>query len=442
MSTQRGFVSILVGAVGVVALMPSATLAQARPIDIVQAKKIFADAQAASDKDGGRLWGERLYGKILLVDPETRFAVANEADAQGVLHPSDGVYVGTLPKDVIIANAPTEWEGARWTLLIPPTVPDNRIDRGVTLAHEMFHRIQPGLHLLADDTPCLHLDTAEGRLWLQLEWRALAAALIETGPAQIAAIRDALAFRAWRQSRFANARNAEAGQEIAEGVPEYTGVMTGEPDVQAARWRAVARLARPDTTISFVRSFAYTSGPGYGLLLDERLPGWRSRLNAQSDLGALLGSTLTDHAKVSARERASLYGASEIRTMEADRAAKGEAEKARYRALLVTGPTLTTPSPGNFSFNPSTLISLGDGYTVYPTFHAVARWGTLDVKDGVRVPTDFSSTTLAAPKDTKGPHLEGPGWTIDLAPGWSVIEGANAGSFALGVDRGMALGRR
>jgi len=81
-----------------VALMPSATLAQARPIDIVQAKKIFADAQAASDKDGGRLWGERLYGKILLVDPETRFAVANEADAQGVLHPSDGVYVGTLPR--------------------------------------------------------------------------------------------------------------------------------------------------------------------------------------------------------------------------------------------------------------------------------------------------------------------------------------------------------
>ena len=117
--------------------------------------------------------------------------------------------------------------------------------------------------------------------------------------------------------------------------------------------------------------------------------------------------------------------------MELDRAAKGEAEKARYRALLVTGPTLTTPPPGNFSFNPSTLISLGDGYTVYPTFHAVAKWGTLDVKDGVRVPTDFSSTTLAAPKGPQGSHLQGPGWTIDLAPGWSVVPGPQQGAFVL-----------
>jgi hypothetical protein len=145
----------------------------------------------------------------------------------------------------------------------------------------------------------------------------------------------------------------------------------------------------------------------------------------------LLASTLAGHRQGSAEARAPFYGASEIRMMEADRAAKAETEKARYRALLVTGPTLTTPGPGNFSFNPSTLISLGDGYTVYPTFHAVAAWGTLDVKDGVRVPTDFSSTTLAAPTDTKGSHLEGPGWKIELAPGWSAIPGAKPGSFTL-----------
>jgi hypothetical protein len=295
----------------------------------------------------------------------------------------------------------------------------------------MFHRVQPALRLLADDMPCLHLDTVEGRVWMQLEWRALAAALIETGDAQTTAIRDALAFRAYRQTRFANAQKAEASQEIAEGVPEYTGVMTGEPDVQAARWRAAGRLARPDTTISFVRSFAYTSGPGYGLLLDERLAGWRTMIDARSDLGALLASTLKAQTKVSAEDRALVYGAAGIRTMEADRAAKAETEKARYLAVLVNGPTLTTPSPGKFSFNPSALISLGDGYTVYPTFHAIAQWGTLDVKDGVRVPTDFSSTTIAAPEDTKGPHLAGPGWTIDLAPGWSVVPGAKRGSFTL-----------
>ena len=431
MSKSRRVAAIVFGAVGAAVLSAGVTQAQSQSDEIAQAKKVFVDAQAASDKDGGRLWGERLYGKMLVVDPQTAFTVANQPDAQGVLHPEGGVYVGKLPKDVIISNAPTEWEGARWTMLMFPTLPDNRIDRGVTFAHEMFHRIQPGLHLMAEDTPCLHLDTVEGRVWLQLEWRALAAALIQTGPAQTAAIRDALAFRTWRQSHFAGAEKAEAGQEIAEGVPEFTGVMTGELDVRAARWRAAGRLAHPDVTLSWVRSFAYTSGPGYGLLLDERAPGWRTRIDANSDLGALLASALGEGAPVSAEARAPFYGASEIRVMEEDRATRGEAEKARYRALLVTGPTLTTPQPGNFSFNPSTLVSLGDGFSVYPTFHAVAKWGTLDVKDGVRIPTDFSSTTLAAPTKTTGPHLEGPGWTIDLAPGWSVVPGATPGSFIL-----------
>ena len=331
----------------------------------------------------------------------------------------------------MVSSAPTEWEGARWTMLIWQTIPENHVDRAVTLAHEMFHRIQPSLHLVADDVPCLHLDTLEGRVWIQLEWRALAAALIQTGTDQIAAIRDALAFRSYRQAQFANAQKSEASQEIAEGIPEYTGGTIGEADVQAARWRAVRRLVQPDATISLVRSFAYTSGPAYGLLLDERAPGWRTKLNVQSDLGTLLASAIGNSPRGSAENRASTYGVSEIRMMEADRAAKGEAEKARYRALLVTGPTLTTPSAGSFSFNPSTLVSLGDGFIVYPTFHAVAQWGTLNVKDGVRVAPDFSSTTVAAPKDIKGSHLEGPGWTIDLLPGWQVVPGMKPGNFTL-----------
>jgi hypothetical protein len=84
-----------------------------------------------------------------------------------------------------------------------------------------------------------------------------------------------------------------------------------------------------------------------------------------------------------------------------------------------------------FSFNPSTLVSLGEANTVYPTFHATAEWGTLEVTDGVLVPTDFSRATVAAPKETNGPHLEGPGWTLELATGWSVVPGARAGSYTV-----------
>ena len=403
------------------------------PIDMAQAKAAFAEAEAVSNEEAGRLWGKKLYGALFFVDPETRAVVANEPDPDGVLHAADGVYVGTLPPEIIVSNAPMEWQGKRWTMLMWPTVPTDTIDRRITFAHELFHRIQPGLGLMAPDSLNLQLDTPEGRLWLQLEWRALAAALVEQGPAQTQAIRDALAFRSHRHELFAGSAQTEASLEIAEGVPEYTGTIAGEPDRNSARWHVIGKLTNPDRSITFVRSFAYTSGPPYGLLLDQRLPGWRTRLSAQSDLSALLASTLPSHAAVSAEARAAFYGAGAIRIAETERAQKAEATKARYRARLVEGPTLLLPGGRKFafSFNPSALVSLGGADTVYPTFHATAEWGTLDVTDGVLVPTDFSRATVAAPEDTKGPHLEGPGWTLELAAGWSVIPGARAGSYTV-----------
>ncbi len=404
----------------------------APPIDIAQAKAVFAETKAISDKEGGRLWGMKLYGAMFFVDPETRYTIANEPDPNGLLHAQDGVYVGTLPKDVPISNAPTVWEGKRWTELMWPMYGD-ALSQHIALAHEPFHRIQPALHLDAPDSLNLQLDTPEGRLWLQLEWRALAAALIETGPRQTQAVRDAVAFRNYRHQLFPGSAKTEASLEIAEGVPEYTGVMAGGYDHYSGLWHTIAKLVDPDQSVTFVRWFAYTSGPAYGLLLDERLPGWRKTLNAQSDLGALLASTLHGGTQTSAEKRAPFYGEAALKLTEADRAAKAAAEKAHYRALLVDGPTLTLASAGHFAFtfNPSTLVGLGDAGSVYPTFHVTDAWGTLDVKDGVLVPTDFSRSSVAAPADPTVSHIEGSGWTLDLAPGWKLVPGAKPGSYAV-----------
>lgn len=402
------------------------------PIDLQKAKSAFTEARQVSDHDGGHLWGKLLYGAILLVDPNTRAVVANEPDEQGLLHAQESVYVGTLPKNVPIADAPTEWAGKLWTMLRWP-LPEDTVTRRVELGHEMFHRIQPELHLNAPDSLNSHLDTAEGRLWLRLEWRALAAALIENGPAQVQAISDALAFRNHRHELFPGSAVSERNLEIAEGIPEYAGQAVGQPDVDSARWSAIEKLTAPDLSISFVRSFAYMSGPAYGLLLDQRLPGWRKKLSAESDLAEMLGSTIAHEATVPVDQRAAVYGQAAIRMTESDRAAKLEAEKARYRALLVDGPTLTLPRAQNFhfSFNPSTLISLGAAGTVYPTFHASAAWGTLDVKDGALLPADFSRAVVAAPANINGHHLQGSGWTLDLAEGWRVVPASRAGSYTL-----------
>lgn len=394
------------------------------------AAHIFAEAKTLSDKDGGHLWGKTLYGPILLVNPQTRALFANEPDTQGLLRKSDDIYAGSLPETVTLANTPTEWAGKHWTMLLWPLPPDH-LTREVMLAHEMFHRVQPSLQLDAEDMPNLQLDTAEGRTLIQLEWRALSVALTMRGAAQLQAIRDALAFRAERQRIFAGARRTEASLEIAEGVPEYSGTMVAAPDAESARWRAIAKLTDPDLSISFVRAFAYTSGPPYGMLLDERMPDWRKKLTRTSDLGALLAATLPQGPHMQVNQRALRYGVSEIRKAESERTARLAAQVARYRAMLVDGPVLLLPAAGhfNFSFNPSTLVSLGDAGAVYPTFHATDDWGTLDVTDGVRIPTDFSSATVAAPADSTGSHIVGPGWTLDLAEGWHLVNGARPGCY-------------
>jgi len=417
-------------------MLPVGAWAQTPPsFDAAHASSYFEEAHRVSDKDGGKLWGQVLYGPILFVDQQSRAVIANQQDSQGRLHLNGDVFEGTLTSDVTPSDTPVEWAGTRWTMLVWQLVPDDRLTREKMFAHEMFHRIQPTLHLAAPDTLNLHLDSLEGRVWLQLEWRALAAALVERGPEQSRAIQDTLAFRDHRHKLFAGSAENERSLEIAEGVPEYTGLATAAPDSDAARWYAAARLTDPDMTISFVRSFAYTSGPAYGLLLDQRLPGWRAKLTAQSDLSALLASTIK--ARVSVPEAsASAYGISAIRVAENDRAAKAEATKARYRKLLVDGPTLTLPASGSLqlTFNPSSVVSLEGIGAVYPTFHASSTWGTLDVIDGALLPTDFSRVTVAAPKTTTGTHLEGPGWTLDLTPGWRIVPSPKPGSFTVQKD--------
>jgi hypothetical protein len=59
--------------------------AQAKGIDIAQAKEYFAEARGICEKDAGNLWGKSLCAPMIFVDPQTRGAVANQADAESRL---------------------------------------------------------------------------------------------------------------------------------------------------------------------------------------------------------------------------------------------------------------------------------------------------------------------------------------------------------------------
>jgi hypothetical protein len=61
----------------------------------------------------------------------------------------------------------------------------------------------------------------------------------------------------------------------------------GEVETDAIA-RALELLAAAEDGESFVRTFSYTSGPAYGLLLDAASPGWPRRMGVSDEPAVLL----------------------------------------------------------------------------------------------------------------------------------------------------------
>jgi len=396
-------------------------------LPLSKAAAAFAELARAGAADGGKLWGVPVCGPVLLVDPATRKLVANEPDAEGRLAARGGVFVGTLPPDKPIANAPVEWAGKRWAMALVLFLGESEAERVTLLAHESFHRVQPALGLFPFGAENAHLDAPAGRRWLQLEWNALAAALAAEGEARRAAVQDALDFRAARRAEVAGAAASENALELREGLANYTGLRLAGRGVPEVLAYVAERRAKEET---FVRSFAYESGPLYGYLLDALRPAWRTELSAESDLGAMLAATLTLTPDATRAEgRAAHHGSEALRAAEEARVRVRQERLARFRAELVDGPVLvidlapvtsrTMDTRKTFPFAP--------GQTVFTERRLQATWGRLEV-------TGEGAILEDAFLEGNGPRLgrvslrgaaadkrSGPGWKLELAEGWAIV---------------------
>ena len=143
-------------------------IAQEAGIDHALAKRYFAEAKAISDKDNRALWSVPLCGPILFVDPDTRQGVANQADQEGKLVAVNGVFAGSVPEETGVANTATTWAGVEWTMVMWP-VSQYKSPRMRLMLHECFHRVQKKIGPTPADSMNGHLDSLDGRIWLQLE---------------------------------------------------------------------------------------------------------------------------------------------------------------------------------------------------------------------------------------------------------------------------------
>ena len=267
--------------------------------------------------------------------------------------------------------------------------------RNEMLLHELFHVVQPQLGLgVRDSCRAEHLDAVDGRYWLRLEWRALARALRESGEPRALAIRDALAFRQARRTRYPDKVESERALDINEGLASYTGTVLAAPSEADAIASALDELAAAEGGESFVRTFAYASGPAYGLLLDAASPGWTRRVRAQRrPRPSLLMRALAVQPAADAAAAAARYGGAELRAAEQQREQQRQARIAELRRRFVDGPVLVMPGGGSGISNSRGAVVIPDVGTVY--FGAYRMIGSVGQRSKRR--TACSSRAMAAP---------------------------------------------
>jgi hypothetical protein len=273
-----------------------------------------------------------------------------------------------------------------------------------------------------------------------LEWAALRKALRSSGAERERAAADALLFRAFRRSLFEKAEQEEQALEMHEGLANYTGVALASGTVNEQVAWALRELDAGERKPTYVRSFAYSSGPPYGLLLDGAAPGWRKGLTPKDDLGNLLAAVVGFspplNLKAAADERSLGYDRDRILGEETRRENGRQERLAAARAKFVEGPVLRIPLERmKIKLDPDGIIPLDDLGTIYPTARVVDLWGVLTVTDGVLIDKNWTSVTVSAPDDLAARPLSGVGWTLEVSEGWAVEPGTRQGSHTMGRTR-------
>ena len=186
---------------------------------------------------------------------------------------------------------------------------------------------------------------------MRLEWRALARALRESGELRAQAVREALAFRQARHTRYPDKVESERALYITEGFASYTKTVLAAPSEADAIARALELLAGAEDGESFVRTFTYTSGPAYGLLLDASSRGWTRTARGSDDPPAMLMRALGVQPVADAAAAAARYGGAELRAAEEQREQQRQARIAELRQRFVDGPVFVMPCGGGGTSN-------------------------------------------------------------------------------------------
>jgi len=398
-------------------------------VDQQRAQEYFKEAQALCERDGGRLWGVSICAPMVIGDARTQTFATSQPPPNA-----------PRPQIIGLLNGPIQWGDTMWAALSWDTIANwPARTRGEAFLHESFHIVQRSKGIAAPDPGRLgpnirteneHLDAVDGRYWLRLEWRALARALRESGELRTQAVREALAFRQARHTRYPDQVVSEYVLDMNEGLASYTATVLAAPSGADAIARSLELLAGAEDGDGLVRTFSYISGPAYGLLLDAASPGWPRRMRVSDEPAVMLMRALGVQPVADAAAAAARYGGAELRAAEEQREQQRQARIAELRRRFVDGPVLVMPGGGSgFSDSHGALVIPDAGTVYFGNYIMSGPWGRLEADKGVFIATDGRTRRLPAPVRGDGATISGDGWTFKAAAGWVIREGARRGDY-------------
>lgn len=376
--------------------------------------------------DNGSFWGKKLYGPVMIVEPETRLMYLNENVNDNELNNKKLFYVDTLPKNITVANTSVEWNNKRWAQIQLP-LPKSLQHQDILIIHELFHRIQPELGFQNIQEPNnKHLDTYNGRLLLKLELEALENAVkSKNKDEKLLFIKDALLFRNKRYKNI-DIKKAENLLEINEGLAEYTALILS----RMSRKQALEHLIQNKNTFysnqTFVRSFVYYTIPMYGYILRDIYPNWHNEINRNTNLNDYFlekfNISIDTIQSIKQVKNIHKYSFPDILNFENKR------EQKRIKRLNELYKTYTDSivfvinfQNMNISFNPNNIVPLENLGTYYPTLKVIDDWGILSVEEGALISTNWDKVIVSKPLKISDTLIEGKSWKLKLNKGWSIL---------------------
>ena len=263
---------------------------QAQAPDSVLSKKasgLFAEAQRVCAAAEGELWGENLWGPVLLVRDSDKLTFTNEPTLLPVLQKIDSLYCGILDSDIVVAGSAIRFKGSEVAVVPLFDLSDSAMVE--VFVHELFHRFQNRHYNMSEVVyDNAHVDTKMGRTLVLCELFELSKALSSNVLERKPHVERALAFRKWRWALFPDKITDECRFEFQEGLAMYTQYRICFQDSLKVAQQLCQEVERLLSSTNLSRQYGYNMGAMYACLNDIA-PLWRQDAAPSMNLSEIAG---------------------------------------------------------------------------------------------------------------------------------------------------------